>query len=438
MNTTTDAFEIAAGTPGSIGVDTQPANATAGEVIGGPPTVNVTDAFENPVAGVDVTATLNGTGLQGTTTTSTDESGLALFGDLSVETADRYTLRFGLTSDDTVNVTTTGFEITAASDGGPTPSPSSGGRSSSPADSGSTVSSDSSEPSTLSVSISGHQSGDRIRIDGTSAGTGDLLAGVETMQMDSLDMGINTDREVRFDMSTHERTLPPSNSDKLDADLNDRLRVASASFQTETNTLSAGYLSIEHDLAAEEVDDVIFGFSIQKAHIDEIGLEPDQVTLYRQESDGWNALATTQTGETETHVRFESTSPGLSVFVLGTGAPSVRVTEATLREDQIELGKTATVDVHIENRGQNSVEQTVDLTANGETVATQTVSLEGGETTETSFSYTPEEIGDYAIAVGETDAGSLVVNDGGNSEWLLGVGALLVMLTVGVFWLRRR
>ena len=126
------------------------------------------------------------------------------------------------------------------------------------------------------------------------------------------------------------------------------------------------------------------------------------------------------------------------MFALGTGAPSVRVTEATLREDQIEIGKTATVDVHIENRGQNSVEQTVELTANGEIIATQTVSLEAGETTETSFGYTPEEIGDYALAFGETDAGSLVVSDGSDSEWLLGAGALLAVLAIGVFWLRRR
>jgi len=31
-----------------------------------------------------------------------------------------------------------------------------------------------------------------------------------------------------------------------------------------------------------------------------------------------------------------------------------------------------------------------------------------------------------------------VVNDGGDTEWLLGAGALLAVLAVGVFWLRRR
>ena len=114
VNTTTDAFEVEAADADSITVDSQPTETIAGEPIDGPPTLNVTDAFGNPVEAVGVNATLNESGLQGTTTEPTNESGLVEFDNLSVETVGDYELTFDLDADSTVNVTTVPFEITAA------------------------------------------------------------------------------------------------------------------------------------------------------------------------------------------------------------------------------------------------------------------------------------------------------------------------------------
>jgi len=99
------------------------------------------------------------------------------------------------------------------------------------------------------------------------------------------------------------------------------------------------------------------------------------------------------------------------VFALGTGATPVGVTETTLRDEQIETGETATADVTVENRGNHRAEHTLELIADGEVVATENISLDTGETAETTLSFEPLE-GEYAMAVDGTEAGTLIVGDG--------------------------
>jgi PGF-pre-PGF domain-containing protein/PGF-CTERM protein len=93
---------VDAGNATSVGVATQPTESTVGDAIAGPPAAAVTDAFGNPVAGVEVTiSTASGEPFDaGTTTRSTDSTGVATFDDLIIETAGNYRLQFGIDSAD--------------------------------------------------------------------------------------------------------------------------------------------------------------------------------------------------------------------------------------------------------------------------------------------------------------------------------------------------
>ncbi len=98
-------FEITPDGPDSIVVDTQPEDADAGDIIGGPPTVLVLDQFDNPTVGLTVTASVTGGFASGTTEVDVDEEGFAVFDDLVITRAGDHRIDFdapdisGTTSD---------------------------------------------------------------------------------------------------------------------------------------------------------------------------------------------------------------------------------------------------------------------------------------------------------------------------------------------------
>ncbi|MDZ7755150.1 carboxypeptidase-like regulatory domain-containing protein [Rhodohalobacter sp.] len=111
VNFTADAES---GDASAMSVTTQPSATTAGAAIAGPPAVTVVDAGGNPVSGVDVTVSEQGSYVfdGGTTTVATDASGIATFSDLVIETADTYTLVFSATG--LADITSNSFTVDPA------------------------------------------------------------------------------------------------------------------------------------------------------------------------------------------------------------------------------------------------------------------------------------------------------------------------------------
>ncbi|MCA1800162.1 MAG: hypothetical protein LC650_02565, partial [Actinobacteria bacterium] len=74
----------------------QPLETVAGNTVEGPPSVLVTDEFDNPVEGIEVNVSLNGGSfVDGSNTPiNTGPDGIAEFGNLLIEAADSYTLEF--------------------------------------------------------------------------------------------------------------------------------------------------------------------------------------------------------------------------------------------------------------------------------------------------------------------------------------------------------
>ena len=123
VSNTTDAFRIEPADADSVAVDSQPTDTVAGEPTAGPPSVNVTDRFDNPVDSVDVDVTaIDGRGSieSGPTTVETNERGMATFDELKINQTDTtYRLEFTLDdADSNVNVadeaTTDPFDVAAA------------------------------------------------------------------------------------------------------------------------------------------------------------------------------------------------------------------------------------------------------------------------------------------------------------------------------------
>jgi hypothetical protein len=287
--------------------------------------------------------------------------------------------------------------------------------------------------------------------DGDSGdGDGESTSNVRS---DSLSVDINTDRNFDLSITTYEgdlsrsissgddsqsslgprfasgaalvRTQAQAQTQSPDAEVigPDKVREASAAFETDTGTVSAGYVDIEHTLEPGEMSGATFEFSVRKSYLDELGVDADDVELHHRKDGEWETRETEHLGSDETHHRFKGTMTDFSVFALGTGAPPIGVTDASLAASTVDSGEEATISATIENRGQGNAEETINLTVDGRTVDSKSVSLEGGETTDIEFGYTPEETGEYAFAVGGIDAGSLTVGDGvGNDDDSLTVG----------------
>lgn len=117
LNGTSGQFTLEAGPPGIISVVTQPELSEAGQPISGPPTTKVTDLFDNPIVGAEVSVSESGgaTFDNGSLRLTTGNQGRAVFNDLIINLAGSYSLLFKTSE---LDVTSSTFEI-ESSDGDP-------------------------------------------------------------------------------------------------------------------------------------------------------------------------------------------------------------------------------------------------------------------------------------------------------------------------------
>ena len=139
------------------------------------------------------------------------------------------------------------------------------------------------------------------------------------------------------------------------------------------------------------------------------GATADDVLLHRYVDGDWEALETTHEGD-ETYV---AETPGFSTFAVGAAQADVSVTQASLSTPTVDIGDDVTVDATVENAGNANGEVTIGLLVDGETMAEQTVTVAANDETTTTFSFVPDDAGEYTLAVDDVDAGELSVADDG-------------------------
>ncbi|ADE01722.2 GLUG motif-containing protein [Haloferax volcanii] len=105
------------------------------------------------------------------------------------------------------------------------------------------------------------------------------------------------------------------------------------SFTSGTEAQSMGTITVDHTIADEDIEDVIFTVSLRKSQFADSGLNSDSVALYRAETTQWNRLPTTIVEETDARYTLEATSPGLSTFVIGS-TPVANTTDTTITTDE--------------------------------------------------------------------------------------------------------
>ena len=303
-------------------------------------------------------------------------------------------------------------------------------------------------------------------IDRASAG-GRTGFAPNNVRIKQLTVDIDTDRNFELSVTAYNDDLTPSASilrgDTASAQAETRgvsndVWTAAQSFESQTGTISAGYLKINTTLAPEQVTNGSIEFSIRRSYLHELGVEPEDITLYRQLSDGrWEELATAYRNSGERYHHFEGTTSKFSMFVIDTDAPQLDVTNSRLAKTKIETGETVTATATVTNRGLTAGETTVNLTVGGAVVDTETVVVESGDSKDVTLSFDGGEPGKYDLTVGGSDLETLTIDDAeeatpsptpmngdtpaagaidGSSPLLAVTILLLVLLAFGLWWRR--
>ncbi|MEF8773725.1 MAG: PGF-pre-PGF domain-containing protein, partial [Halobacteriales archaeon] len=244
---------------------------------------------------------------------------------------------------------------------------------------------------------------DPVVVDGERTDSEGPLADAGNVSLDRLELAVDATSDRQLTVTVYDDGLRTG-----DATAPEAVTDAAADFETATDTVAAGYVHVEHDLDAADASNVTVTFGVAKRHLDALGVDPDEVALYRYHDGDWARLSTARRGGNATHYRFEATAPGLSVFAVGTGAPRLAVTGTELSDARVTEGAAATVTATVHNRGTAAVDRTVSVTADGEVLESATVHLDGGEAETVSLEVAPPA-GEWDLAVEETAVGTLVV-----------------------------
>ncbi|KXA99584.1 hypothetical protein AKJ41_05230 [candidate division MSBL1 archaeon SCGC-AAA259O05] len=100
-----------------------------------------------------------------------------------------------------------------------------------------------------------------------------------------------------------------------------------------------------------------------------------------------------------------SSNPGepieKSLIVEKAGKPSISPTNLTLSKAEVEPGESTTISVDVSNNGDAEGSKTVEITLDGETIKSETVTLKPGETTTVSTTTSKSAEGTYTVKAGE-------------------------------------
>ena len=165
----------------------------------------------------------------------------------------------------------------------------------------------------VDVTVRNATAGRPVNVSVGSASGGDVV-------LDGLD--ITPTRDANFSLDVSVSASPPAGTPPLPTGSN----ASGNGNGNENPTPAVAYLNVSHSLSDADIGGVNFRFRVSTARLDALGLAPADVTLYRYHDGAWTELNATPVGRADGDVRFEVSSPGLSVYAIGrrttTRAPS--------------------------------------------------------------------------------------------------------------------
>ena len=181
-----------------------------------------------------------------------------------------------------------------------------------------------------------------------------------------------------------------------------------------------GYYTVSFAEPDQPIREATAELVVDRDRLEEAGVDPDALVVYRDTGDGWEPTDTTVVASDGTTVRLEAESDGFSSFALATESSVLEPVDATLEPDEAAPGEPVRLDVNVANVGAaNATDEeltvrTDDATVTVEDAATG-IDAPVGEIATTSLTVSLDEPGVHdLIADGErvtepTVVGTVVV-----------------------------
>lgn len=167
-----------------------------------------------------------------------------------------------------------------------------------------------------------------------------------------------------------------------------------------------GYLSTEFEnLESVETTEGELTVNVTAPAVTDGDGGPDDLVVSRYADGSWERLNTTHVNGTV----FRADTVGLSTFAVGTPAPALTVTDASVDETEIEPGGSVDVTATVENTGTASGSKTLVVTANGADRTNVTVEADPGTAATETTALRFDEAGTYDVAVDGVSAGTVTV-----------------------------
>jgi len=229
------------------------------------------------------------------------------------------------------------------------------------------------------------------------------------------------------------------NNESFETDIQNSETAFNNSLTPDTDEDLVQYVQLEHEGhdSSQTFDNTSLTYTIDASSIPD-DTDPEDVILHRYNTTtgDWKELTAERTVDQGESILFEVQTPGFSEFAVtapdgsessdpsdpsdsspsgSSTAPtqtensSVSITGSTIDNPEITAGDSTRVTLTVENQGDTQEEVTLDLTANGEIVATATVTIEAGSSTEVTIPFEAERAGEYTLTVNGETVGTVTV-----------------------------
>lgn len=166
-----------------------------------------------------------------------------------------------------------------------------------------------------------------------------------------------------------------------------------------------GYVTVEKQTNADNVGSVKFTYTIERSTLEQRGLAPEDVAIYRYNGSQWNELNTNVLFESNETVTVVADSPGFSTFAVAPEGMAkaqlgTTIVDVSADSQKVTVGDTVTVTATVQNPAIREQTTQLNLTLNGDVVLTRDVTVPGDDgTVAESFEVTLTETGEQRLGI---------------------------------------
>jgi len=140
-------------------------------------------------------------------------------------------------------------------------------------------------------------------------------------------------------------------------------------------------------------------FTVANDRLEAADAAPEHVSLFRFANDSWTAVDVQRLNATDDAQRFAANATN-GTYAVGVERPATAIAGVSVADDRVAPGDRATVTATVTNDGLAEGTHEVELTVDGEVVATESVTVPADSTREVEFTRSFDEPGVYRVSVG--------------------------------------